>query len=89
MTKDNKPLPLWVLLAFSNIKTRKGAWILIGSSVLFSLYCIPWLKYFPESGWVSLMFLIEDWSWFAMMLPVVLWYWLGLRWMDKNSAWEA
>jgi hypothetical protein len=79
--------PLWVFLAFSSIKTRKSALLLIWSSVIFSLYCIPWVKYFSDIAWLEKLFLIDDWSWFACMLPMVLWYWLSLKWVDKNMAW--
>ncbi|NOT10814.1 MAG: hypothetical protein HOP23_03105 [Methylococcaceae bacterium] len=81
-------MPLWVVLAFSSIQTRKGALLLIWSSTLFSVYCIPWVKYFDGNGWVAKLFLIDDWSWFAFMLPMVLWYMLCLRWVDKNTGWE-
>jgi len=86
--QSNKP-PFWVLLAFSSIRTRKGALILIAVTALFTLYCLPWasMSFFPQ--WLSALFLITDWSWFAMMLPITAWYLLCLRWMDAHSAWEA
>jgi hypothetical protein len=31
--------------------------------------------------------LADDWSWLALMIPVLVWYLLALRWMDKASAW--
>lgn len=86
---QTKKIPLWVMLAFSNIRTRKSALLLILASVVFSLYCIPWAQLFSAYAWLSSIFLIEDWSWFAMMVPVVGWYLLCLRWMDRNLAWEA
>ncbi len=79
--------PLWVFLAFSSINTRKGALILIWSCIVFSLYCIPWVKFFADQEWVGKIFLIDDWSWIAMMVPMVIWYWLSLRWVDKNAEW--
>jgi len=84
--KDN--MPLWVFLALSSINTRKGALILVWSCIIFSLYCIPWTFFFAEPEWLSKIFLIDDWSWLAMMIPLVLWYWLSLRWIDKNNAWD-
>ena len=81
-------LPIWVYLAFSSIKTRKGALLLLQASLVFSFYCIPWIFFFENSDWVSKIFLIEDWGWFAMMVPVTLWYWFSLRWVDQNSGWE-
>jgi hypothetical protein len=38
---------------------------------------------------VSQLFLITDWEWFAMMLPLTAWYWLSVRWIDKNRGWQA
>ncbi|MFI3187641.1 MAG: hypothetical protein QX198_16835 [Methylococcaceae bacterium] len=85
--KKTDTTPLWVFLAFSSIETRKGALILIWSSILFSLYCIPWVSYFSDNDWVVKLLLIDDWEWFAMMMPMVAWYWVSLRWVDKNSGW--
>ncbi len=79
-------MPVWVFLAFSSIETRKAALILTWASILFTVYCIPWVNYLA-ADWIARLFLIDDWSWVAMMLPVCLWYWLSLRWMDKNEAW--
>ncbi len=87
MKKTNKT-PLWVFLAFSSIESRKGALILIWSCVLFSLYCIPWAQFFNGNGWVAKVFLIDDWSWFAMMVPMTAWYVICLKWVDKNQGWN-
>lgn len=81
-------MPIWVFLAFSSINTRKGALILIWSSLLFTLYCIPFTTFVSNKGWLAKLFLIDDWSWFAMMLPMTVWYWISLRWIDKHDAWE-
>ncbi|MEE9494591.1 MAG: hypothetical protein V3W04_14580 [Gammaproteobacteria bacterium] len=82
-------MPLWVFLAFSSISTRKGALILIYSCLLFSIYCIPWGQFLAGQAWVEKIFLIKDWSWFVMMVPVMLWYWLSLKWIDKNTGWDS
>jgi len=82
-------MPIWVFLAFSSIATRKGALILIWISVIFSIYCIPWALFFSGQDWVGGIFLIDDWSWLAMMVPIILWYWMSLRWVDNNSGWEV
>jgi len=79
-------IPMWVFLAFSSINTKKGALILIWSCVIFTLYSFPFSLFFAEA-WVKQVFLIDDWSWLSMMIPIVLWYYLSLRWMDKNNAW--
>ena len=86
-TTSSKKMPLWVLLAFSSIHKRKHAIILIWASILFTLYCLPWVN-FINNDIVTSIFLIDDWSWIAMMLPICAWYILSLRWMDKNTAWE-
>lgn len=71
--KDN--MPVWVFLGLMNIETRKGAKILLMSSLAFTLFCIPLSLY------------LDDWSWLAMMVPVTLWYWLSMKWVDKHSSW--
>jgi len=80
-------MPLWVYLAFSSISTRKGALILIGVSLVLTIYCIPWSRFFTNQNWVLKIFLIQDWSWFAMMIPATIWYLVSLRWIDKNTGW--
>ena len=87
MQKDDN-MPWWVFLALSSIETRKAGLILVWSSLIFSVYCIPWAIYFAQP-WVSQLFLIDDWEWFAMMLPMTAWYWLSLKWVDKNRGWQT
>ena len=91
MNDINKPapkkLPVWVLLAFSSIQKRKSAIKLIWASILFTIYCLPWIN-FINNEIIATFFLIDDWSWSAMMLPICIWYILSLRWMDNNDAWE-
>lgn len=81
-------MPIWVLLAFSSIQKRKHALILIWASIIFTFYSLPWIK-FSNNELITTLFLIDDWSWAAMMIPICAWYILSLRWMDKNTAWEA
>jgi len=85
--EKTKDMPIWVFLAFSSINTRKGAMLLIGACVLFTVYCVPWSIFLGSGNWVARIFLIEDWSWFAMMVPISLWYWLSLKWIDNNPGW--
>lgn len=82
-------MPIWVYLAFSSISTRKGAVSLIGACIVFSLYCVPWASIFAGRDWIERVFLIKNWSWFAMMIPVIFWYWISLRWVDKHSGWAG
>ena len=70
-------MPLWVFLGLSSIETRKGALILFWSAFIFTIFCIP-LSYY-----------LKDWSWAAVMFPISLWYWLCIKWVDKNHAWRV
>jgi hypothetical protein len=84
---QQKKTPIWVLLAFSSIHKRKHAIILIWASIIFTLYCLPWSA-FINNEIISTLFLIDDWSWIAMMIPICIWYILCLRWMDNNNGWK-
>jgi len=84
--KKTDSTPLWVFLALSSIESRKGALILIWSSLIFSIYCIPWVNYFQGNIWIEKLFLIDDWEWFAMTIPMTVWYWYSLKWVDKNGG---
>jgi len=90
MTDSNQTpetkIPLWVFLAFSSIQKRNHALILIWACIIFSIYSLPWST-FINNDLVATLFLIEDWSWIAMMLPICAWYILSLRWMDTNDSW--
>lgn len=81
-------MPMWVFLAFSAIERRTTALWLVWGSVLFTLYCVPWSSLAPANEWIKQVFLIEDWSWFAMMVPLTAWYSLAFRWLDKNAYWQ-
>jgi hypothetical protein len=75
-------MPLWVSLGLSNFKTRKSLIYLALACLVFGL------------GFLPLPFLLDNWSWMdvlewsGLMYPMALWYWLCLRWVDKNSSWE-
>jgi hypothetical protein len=85
--KKTDTTPLWVFLAFYSIESRKGALILIWSSLLFSFYCVPWVNYFNGDGWVAKLFLADDWIWFAVMLSITIWYLISLKWIERNGGW--
>lgn len=85
--KNENNTPMWVFLAFSSINSRRGALILIWCSVLFTLYCVPWSTFWEQNLLLGRLFLIDDWSWFVMMLPICVWYWLGFRWVERNQGW--
>ena len=83
-----KNTPLWVFLAFSSIESRKGAIMLITACILFTAYCIPWVTLIRSEGTLlGSIFLIDDWSWAGMMIPICLWYIACLKWMDKHDGW--
>ena len=73
--KDN--MPMWVFLGLLNINTRKGSLILFWSCTVFAVFCIP------------LSFYLHDWSWAIMMFAISLWYWLCIKWVDRNSSWQG
>lgn len=81
-------MPLWVFLALSSIETRKGALLLILMNIVFSAYCIPWVEFYSDNEWVSRLFLITDWEWFAWTAPMTVWYWLSIKWVDNNRGWQ-
>ena len=80
--------PLWVDLVFSMTPKRVQALWLIASSAIFTLYCVPWVLFFPENATVETVFKISGWDWLALMVPVMLWYFAALFWMDKNKRWQ-
>ena len=84
--KTIEKTPIWVSLAYANIHTRIVALWLIISCVVFTIYCVPWAQ-FSKNQWVEKLFLIDDWSWFAIMLPMTIWYWISFKWVDKNQGW--
>jgi len=31
---------------------------------------------------------LNDWWWFGIMVPIVIWYGLSIQWVDKHSLWD-
>ena len=79
---------LWVSLAMASVPTRKIAIWLIISCVVFAIYCVPWVN-FSANPLIKKLFLLDDWWWFASMIPLTLWYWVSMKWVDKNNGWES
>jgi hypothetical protein len=75
MQRSNN-MPLWVFLGLMNVETRKGTLILVYSMIICSIASIP------------LSWYLDDWWWAVMIAPMGLWYWLCLRWADKNAIWN-
>ncbi|MCF7972516.1 MAG: hypothetical protein K9N55_01750 [Phycisphaerae bacterium] len=86
--KKQENTPLWVYLAFANIETQRGALMMVWCNVLCSIYCIPWSQCIRDSSWIGKIFVIEGWLWFAVMAAITLWYWAGLKWIDRHDAWS-
>lgn len=84
--KELENTPVWVKLLYVNVHSRKVAWIIVLSCVIFSLYCVPWVT-FNQAPWVGKVFLLEDWNWFIPMLPMTVWYGVAFNWVDKRNAW--
>jgi hypothetical protein len=80
--------PLWVNLAYASIHQRKTALWLNVTNILFGLYCLPWPQ-FNSQPLIAKVSLINDWSWAASMLALVIWYWLAFRWVDEHQGWES
>lgn len=86
--KQTDNTPFWVTLIYANVHSRKVALIIIYSCAIFALYCVPWAQ-LSSNAVVSKVFLVRDWSWFAIMVPMTIWYWLGLKWVDNHASWES
>lgn len=86
--KHNDKAPIWVKLAYANVHTRKMALIMVIFCVIFALYCVPWMR-FSQNATVGKLFVFKDWSWFLSMIPMTIWYWAGLKWVDKHRGWES
>ena len=86
--KQLEKAPIWVQLAWASVPTRQIALSIIVSCVVFTLYCIPWVK-FSANPLVAKLFLINDWWWSAPMVPLIAWYWISLKWVDKHDGWES
>jgi hypothetical protein len=86
--KKQDNTPMWVYLAFASVETRRGALLIIWLNVLFAIYCLPWSQFITDVGWVRKVFLIDGWLWFVVMAAMTLWYWVSLKWIDRNEAWS-
>jgi hypothetical protein len=82
-------MPVWVFLALSSIETRKGAMLLVLINIIFSAYCVPWVMFYGDNEWVQRLFLLTDWEWFAWTIPISLWYWLSIKWVDRHQRWRT
>lgn len=69
-------MPSWVYWGLWGIKTRKVAMLFVYISIVLTLAIVP----------VGIA--LNDYLFIAFIL-VPLWYWLSIKWVDKNSTWEV
>jgi hypothetical protein len=85
--KITEHTPFWVKLVYANIHTRKSAKWMIISCIVFGFYSIPWAQ-LSTNALIAKLFLIHDWTWCISMVPLSIWYWLALKWVDQHAAWD-
>ncbi len=78
--------PWWVKIVYAQVSRRQTACWLTLICAVFTLYCLPWSRY-SHAPLVAQLFIFDDWEWFLSMLPMTLWYWLALRWVDHHTGW--
>ncbi|MDP8567674.1 hypothetical protein [Methylophilus aquaticus] len=84
--KNIDQAPWWVKVVYANVSRRKVAcWLTIVCAV-FTLYCFPWSRY-SDAPLVAQIFVFDDWEWFLSMLPMTIWYWVALIWIDRHGSW--
>lgn len=68
-------MPSWVYWGLWGIKTRKVAMLFVYISIVLTLAIVP----------VGIA--LNNYLFMAFIL-VPLWYWLSIKWVDRNSTWE-
>lgn len=68
-------MPSWVYWGLWGIKTRKVAMLFVYISIVLTLAIVP----------VGIA--LYNYLFMAFTL-VPLWYWLSIKWVDRNSTWE-
>ena len=66
---------------------QKGGFVANRSMHNFFDLLYTLVLFFANHEWVVKIFLIEDWSWVAMMTPITIWYWISLKWIDHHTGW--
>lgn len=72
--KEN--MPYWVYLGLWGIKTRKVAMGYFIVALLLSAIIVPASIYYND-------------LFYSIFVVVPVWYWLSIKWVDKNSTWEV
>lgn len=76
--KARESRPWWVRLAVGGLRSRTVALLCLWLAVCVTL-----------AGLVG-GFLVHAWLFLGLVfLPAIPWYWLGIRWVDDNSKWDA
>jgi hypothetical protein len=82
--------PYWVQVGMLGIKTRAIAktWLLtsVVVSILFTVVVIIIFKTYR--GMPILLTLVFGLSGALILFLSSLWYWLCIKWMDKNDCWQ-
>ena len=73
--KKKENMPSWAYWGLWGINSRKAALAFVVVTAILSLIAIP----------IGIM--IGDYTLLSIVL-VPIWYWLSLKWADKNSAWN-
>jgi len=79
--KNTGGFPLYVKLGLMGIHTRRAALVQFWLSVAISLTILLAVPAISHSFFWTVFFC-------ATVLLTARWYWLSLRWVDKNARWE-
>jgi hypothetical protein len=77
--ESRKGWPLWVRMGLFGIR-RNSAWLCIWLCLACAAGCVVWSLLDPRFyrvGFVGPLFIVG-----------ALWYYLAIRWADKNSRWS-
>jgi hypothetical protein len=67
--------PWWVKVAIWGLPSRAGVWVCVWLSVLLALACGIY-GFWDRRFFAGLLWLLAG-----------LWYWLAIRWVDRNGSW--
>ncbi len=69
-------VPKWVHWGLLGIRKRKTALVYLWASLILCFVVVPGSIVIGEYTYCTIVF-------------VPLWYWLSIKWVDKNGSWEA
>ncbi len=73
--KKKEDMPSWAYWGLWGMNSRKVAFIFFIGTLILSLIII------------SVGIMVKDYSFLVFPL-IPVWYWLSIKWADKNYAWE-